>query len=117
MNDAVELAEWILKNRKGPAFKDYTMATLCKEIVNCAEARTMMIVKDENDKIAGVYFGEFNHPAKSFFIYDILATNTWVLKEMLLDFQKKYPDYSICGVKKHGIKRHFDNAQQILERL
>ena len=89
MSEALDLAEWIIKNRKGEAFKNYDMARLCKEIVECATNDTMLCVEDENKNIVGVYFGEVNHDTKVFFIHDILATSTFVLKEMLKYFIKK----------------------------
>ena len=117
MKDAIRLAEWILKNRSGMAFKDYDMATVCKEILECLENDTMLMVEDEKQNIVGVFFGRKNVITKEFFVYDILTTEPWVLKEMIKYFINKFPGYSIHGTKKHGIQRHFVSAQQLLERI
>lgn len=117
MKDAIKLANWIMDNRRGMAFRDYDMATVCKEILECLENDTMLMVEDEKQNIVGVFFGTKNEATKNFFVYDVLVTEPWVLKEMLIYFNNKFPGYSISGTKKNGIKRHFNNAQQILERI
>lgn len=117
MMDIMALAEWIVRHRTGRAFKDYSMTRICEELVECANNDTMLCVTDVNGFVVGVVCGSKNPDNKEFFVYDILTTEPWVIKEMVKYFRNKLPGYSLRGIKKCDIQRHFNDINKLIAKL
>lgn len=110
-----QLAEWIIKHRKGRTFKNYPMAKICEELVVCAQNNTLWCVTDENNDVVGVATGRVNG-VKEFYVSNVLVTHQWALKRMLQDFVIRFPTYNIVGLRKHGVIKQF-NAENLINKL
>lgn len=117
MIEILQLVKWIIQHRRGRAFKDYSMAKICEELVECANKDAMLCVTDINNVVCGVVCFRVDKQKKEIFVYDILTTEPWVIREMVEYSLKKFPGYSLHGIKKQDIQRNFNDINKLLERL
>src|SRR5215475_8790165 len=98
-----QLAEWILKNRKGKAFRGYSFEKITNELMECADASSMLCVTDNND-IVGVICCKRDIHKRILYVYDILTIRKGIVKRMLEFAAREYPGFTIEGNTKKGHK-------------
>ena len=112
-----DLVEWILKNRKGTAFRGYSEEKIICEVVEGLENETMSYSLDASGQITGVVCGTKDASKKVFYCHDILVTKKGIVKDMMRVFMSLYPDYTIEGINKNGRFRQFKNPEKLTKRL
>ena len=111
-----EVAEWILRNRRGKAFEGYSLSSIIRQLSYCADNNTMLCVTEGN-QIVGVVCCEKHVDKKIMFIQDILTTKSGIVKRMAEFFRDNYPQYEFTGINRHGRKRKFTSINKVVERL
>jgi len=112
----IDVADWIIKNRKGYAFKDYSLNQIMGELKYCAERMSMLCVT-EDENVAGVVTGRLDKDKRVYFVFNILATRSKVVKQMMKFFNENYPQYSIKGIKHGNQQRLFTDTIKLEQKL
>jgi hypothetical protein len=100
-----EIAQWILKNRKGNAFRGYSLNNIMGQLRYCVDHFSMLCVTNEHNDIVGVVCAKINREDKTCFIDDILTTDQEAIKVMLHVFHENFPGYRLEGFRKNKQKR------------
>lgn len=111
------IVDWIVKNRSGTAFKDYSKQKIEEEIYESIFFCIFRIALDEQGNIVGVVCGNKDINKKTIHIMDILTTKKGIVDLFLQDCNKHYPDYMIIGIAKNERPRVFSNAKQLIGRV
>ena len=82
--------------------------------MECVNSGSMLCVTDEHNNVVGVALGKDNMD-KTFYVYDVLCIQPWVLKTMLSEFIIRYPNYFLVGLR-HGKDRKY-SPNQLIERI
>ena len=99
------IAEWIIKHRKGNAFKDYTFNKILAQLRYCSDHYSMLCVVDSFDNILGVVCCTINKEDKVCFVDDILTIHKDALRSMLQFFHENFPGYKLEGLRNQEHKR------------
>ena len=108
-----ETVEWIIKNRRGRAFRGYSPFKILSCISECVDKETMVCISDPSG-IVGVCCGEIRD--NTLYIHDILTIRSGIVKQMLSHFLKRFPGYTLEGMVGDR-KRKFTNPQKLFRRL
>lgn len=112
-----QIIEWIMKNRTGAAFKDYSKEKIEMELYEAMFFCVFRAAFDEQGNMIGVVCGSRDINKKQIFIHDILVTKPDVVKLFIKSCNDSYPDYELHGIKENGKQRVFKTPMQLLERL
>lgn len=112
-----EIVDWIVQNRKGKAFENYSEHQIATELLNCSERNTMLLSIDKCGNIVGVVTAQAMTDKKIMFVWNILTIRKGICKEMLLEFFKIWPNYTLEGIKKHNKLRKFPDNNRLLAKL
>lgn len=111
-----DLADWIMKHRKGDAFKGWTWDNAVDDILRSMDDKTLVYAVDANTgNIVGVCCGEVDYENKIYHAANILTTIPWAVAVMAQKFKSLYPNYKV-RVRRKG-KDRILKTQQTLERL
>lgn len=110
----VQVAEWILSNRRGKAFVDYTFGQILGELTASSKAQSGLVVHID-DEIVGVVTSVIDHEEKLCYVQNVLA-NPNVIKFMIQYFIQAYPEYKLHGIR-HGKDKFIRNLQLIENKL
>lgn len=91
-------AEWILQNRRGKAFRDYTFGQIVTEITNAIEQRVFTYSLDKEGNLQGIVCGKRDDSKKEVHICSILTLRSGIVKDFMAQFLLCYPQYSIGGL-------------------
>ena len=112
-----DLVTWILKNKKGDAFKNYSEEKIVSLIYASFYDRCLAYTQDEiTGEFTGVVCGIKTAYNKTVTIHDILTTKPGVVKQMMKKFNSLYPGYSLTGTCR-GRARIFNNSDKLERRL
>ena len=98
-----ELAEWIVKNRRGNAFKDYSLLKIVEELTLCSANDALLYVTDESG-IVGVACCYNDKENKLLQGWDVLTIKPNVFRKMIDYARNKYLGYT---VQVHNRKRQY----------
>lgn len=112
-----QIVEWIMNNRTGAAFKDYSKEKIILQLWESSFYCVFRAAFDEQGNLIGVVCGTRDINRKQIFIDDILVTKPHVVRLFIESCNEAYPDYEIHGIKENGKNRVFKNPMQLLERL
>ncbi len=107
-----ELVAFVLANRRGNAFKDYTEREIANSIYWSAEAKTLRYACNSDGKLVGIVtsFDDVEH--STLHIHDLLTTEPWVFKTFVRAFRSSYPLYKLTGLR-YGTLTHYNPNQLI----
>lgn len=111
-----EIVDWIIANRKGKAFKDYSKEKIESEIYESIFFCIFLIAIDEDNNITGVVCGDRDINKKQIFIHDILTTKKGTIELFIKECYSRFPNYTLYGNKKTNKLRTF-KTKQLMESL
>jgi len=94
-----ELVQFVLANRTAKAFFAYDESTIASSILRAAQAGTLLYAKRVDGTPCGVVTAYADDKNKLMHIHDILTTEPWVLKSFVKEFRRRWPDYSLAGLR------------------
>lgn len=106
---------WVVKNRRGAAFKDYTRNKIYAEVMESIESEVFRYTFDDKG-LTGVVCGVKDDDKKHIYIYDILTTSKGALKALLKTANQSFPNYEIFG-KVRSRKRHFKSLDNLIKKV
>lgn len=109
-----ELVNWILLNRRGKAFRDYTPERITSEIMHSIEKNGFEYSTNIAGQFNGVVCGEVIDG--EFMVYDVLTTENGVMKKLMQTYINRFRSIRIIGHVRDR-ERHFNNPQKLMERL
>lgn len=108
-----EVTQWVIDNRKGDAFLDYTHNKIANEIAASVKCGCFRLETDHNDNIIGVVCGEKFEDAKCILIHDVLTTHPDALKRFWQRYLMTYPDYSLLAGHRGKMKTIYKAKQKV----
>jgi hypothetical protein len=115
--DINRLVDWIMDHRFGNAFRGYSKETIVQEIVEGSMNGTLMYYLDEDDQIVGVAVGRRDDRKRNIHVYDVLTTMPGILKIFIVEFTRRYPQYSVTGSRRNGRRLVIEDMQKLLRKL
>lgn len=97
LNDAIE---FILKYRKGGAFRGYTVEAIASSLVN----NTLHFVVEDGE-LTGVCTSRII-PPETFHVVDILTTTNSAFLKLVRRFKQDYPTFKLEGVRRGKLKQY-----------
>lgn len=111
----IKLTDWIVANRRGNAFQDYSHNKIANEIKRSIEQDVIAVAVKDN-QFYGVALGERDDDGQRIIIHDVLTTQPGVVRGFLIYCAGKYPTYSIFGLRHNGYKL-IKNPTQLARRI
>ncbi len=92
-----ELVEFVLKNRRGNAFKAYHESAIASGIIYAAENGTLRYACNSKGEVCGIVtaFAKDN----TLYIYDILTAEKWVFKEFIKVLKNEFVGYELSALR------------------
>lgn len=110
----IQVADWILSNRSGKAFTQYSLEDIIRELMECSKYSSGLTIT-ENGQLVGVVTTRLDHEKKLCYVYNVLG-NAGALKVMFQYFITNYPDYKLYGMR-HGKEKQFSRPALIENKL
>jgi len=95
-----QCVEFVLKHRKGNAFKDYEEHHIASDLLMCSNEGTMFYAVNPVGELCGVVTAIANVDKKIMYVRDILAIERWVLPTFVRMFKERFPDYTITASRR-----------------
>ena len=111
----IQIADWILANRRGKAFLDYSREQIINELANSVINNSGLVSTNDRGVIDGVVTCKIDREKKLCYVQNILANHT-VMKRMLQYFNETFPSYHLYGIR-HGKEKHFNRLSIIENKL
>jgi len=109
------LAEWIMANRKGDAFKDDTLSSLVCGLEEDASYGNMLYVLDDDVHFIGVVTFIPDRANRLLFVKNILVTKTAALVIFAQHFKRMFDGYTIMGNQNN--KEVMYNTHRLINHL
>ena len=110
-----QLADWIIANRKGDAFKQFSWEEIVITINESIEQNALICAVD-NDSIFGVCCGELDTERRVYHAANIITVTPRAMVAMIHRFKELFPKYEV-RVKRKGKDRIIKSTEHTLERL
>jgi len=110
-----EAIDFILKNRKGNAFKGYSEDTIAQLLSETADTSTILTASNDNEEIVGVVCAIPYPRFKKLYIHDILTTEKWVLPEFVSYFLTNFSGWSLEAQRRNKIVEY--NTMKLTDKL
>jgi hypothetical protein len=94
-----QLVQYILKNRRGNAFKDYSQHLIENGIKIAYNQGTMLCAVNNDGEVCGIVIARAYHEQRIMDILDILTTEKWVLPKFVREFLARFPEYELTGLR------------------
>lgn len=111
-----ELVLFITRHRKNTkAFKDWQPIDIINGIVNALKLNCCVVDRDYYGVIQGILLGKPDKDTQILHINEILIAqgSEGVVKRMLLEFNQRFPGYSIQAKRKGKVVRYFKTARLV----
>lgn len=95
-----ELVDYVLKNRKGNAFRNYDEHTIASGIKRAADSRTLLYSCRDDGSLCGIIVCVEDESAKTMNVQDLLTTERWVLPKFVLYFREHFPGYKLAALRR-----------------
>ena len=95
-----DLIKYVLKHRKGNAFRDEDERTIARDIVHASCDDTLLYYLDERDNICGIVVAVEDSENKIMFIQNILTTDYRAIVEFIKMFKYKWPLHILKAMRK-----------------
>lgn len=111
-----DLVEFVLANRRGNAFKDYTENQIAEELfTGCNTGVVFYCVNATHDGIIGVVSGLANPKARTLHICNLLTTEKWAMKRFIEIYREKFTGYALTA-RRYGIEVEY-NTEKLYNKL
>lgn len=96
-----QLVKFILANRKGKAFKDYSEQTIAFQLIEASRNNALLYDVNEVGNPCGIIVCERDDTNKILHVHDILITDSRrTLGKFIRYFKQHLPDYTLSEQKK-----------------
>lgn len=95
-----EMVKFVLDNRKGNAFVDYSEELIANAINEAAKNNTMLYCLTEDGKICGLILARADDENKIMHVDDCLTKEKWCLKSFVNEFRKRWPNYKLTAARR-----------------
>lgn len=106
MRTVQEVVDWVLKNRKGNAFKDYSPIKVLLQVHEGMQRDEILCISEGKD-IVGVICWE-KMPSNVIFVHDILTTKKGAFKRMIDFLNIHFKGWSVKGVRDGEVINYLD---------
>lgn len=114
------ILEFILKNRRGKAFKDFTVGDIMSTVSEAASLNGLAMVIDNNNDLSAIAIGfpyiKDSTQEKFLHVHTVLTTKIGDLKTLLLEFQNRFPNFTITARRRGKIVKYL-NTPKLIKRL
>lgn len=110
-----DLAEFVIKYRKGKAFFNQTFDEVLYEIYQAVSLNTCAYCVGADNKILGVVTGSVIPEDKVYYVMNIVTIRSGILNKLLDKFQSLYPNYNLEARRNGKIKRY--NTPVLLQKI
>ena len=114
MISQLQIGYWCLLNRRGRAFRGYSLANILSEINKSINEQSMLVITDQQENILGVCVAEKKE--KILFVRHILTVKSGEVKQMMSYFLRMFPSYTLEGHVEQRLRK-FNNSQKLYKRL
>lgn len=98
-----DLVLYVLNNRRGNAFKDYSEHDIASNILQAVNNNGILhYAVNDNGTICGIVVASRDEEAKKIFVDDILTTEDWVFKKFIEILRDNYSKYRIHAQRWKG---------------
>ena len=111
-----DLADWVMKHRRGRAFQDWTFAQIVLELDKAIESGTLCYTTDERKNFTGVAVGIKDDEARTIEVVAILTSDAHSISQMARFYQQHANGYDIITHDKAGNKV-YQTTDKFIERL
>lgn len=107
-----ELVDFVIANRRGKAFENWTPIQIAEAFIQGIEDRTLLFAM-ENDTLVGVVHCE--RFGCVMYVHNILATKSGVLRQFVQRFKELYPQCRL-EAHRHG-RRKIYNTERFKQKV
>lgn len=108
-----QLVKFVLNNRRGKAFTGYSEHCIASGILRAARDGTMLYaISDKTNEPCGVVTAYADRDNKLMYVHDILTTEPWVLKTFVVEFSRRWPGYTIFGLR-YGKEKRYNTGRLV----
>lgn len=111
-----QLVEYVLKYRKGNAFKDHLEHQIASGIKLASDSGTMLYCCRDDGTVCGIITCFEDAKNKVMYVNDALTTQKWVLSRFVTYFKHTYPDY-ILAARRKGNQVVYEKTDKLCNRL
>lgn len=97
-----ELVEFVIANRKGKAFIDYSEPEIANLILQSSEEGGLFYLTNNDNKVCGIVLATIDSNLHTFFVNDILTTDKDAFKRFIVAFKDKFSNFNIRGERRRG---------------
>lgn len=90
-----QLVEFVLKNRRGKAFFNYTEPHIAYDIYHASQEGTMLYAVNDDGKLCGIVVASKVEEMRMMYVKDILTTEPWAIKRFVKMFKEGWPEYRL----------------------
>jgi len=108
-----DLVQWIIKNRTGNAFKDFTAYEIASTLQKAAKEQVLGIIQDQYNTICAVVTGFRVDEEKIIYLTHVLGRG--YLKILLNLFVHRYPGWTLQAKRKGRIITY--NTEKLMRRI
>lgn len=95
-----DLVQYVLKHRKGNAFKDYNEYLIATGIENALYEGTLFYALREDGNICGIALGKWHESTKVMDVLEMLTTERWAFPAILKSFRQRFPDGNLIALRR-----------------
>lgn len=108
--------EYVLKNRKGDAFRDFSPEDIYATIQASAQVGAFCyVVHDE--ELVGVVTGVPHEAIQQLHITQILTTHKGALREMVSEFRARFPGWTLSATRGGTLSNYGSRTKTLCNRL
>lgn len=111
-----DIVRYVLKERKGNAFKDYSEENIASTILRGVKEETTLYSTRNNGSVCGVIVCFKEEKTKTMFVNDILTSEPWVIPNFVMHFVKHFPSYTLSAMRK-GKLINYKNTHKLCDKL
>ena len=111
-----DIIQFVLKYRRGKAFKDYTEEQIRNDIVRSVDTMSIIVDTYEQNNILGVATGYALWSKRVIHVKNILTISNSSLRRIFKRFMEIYPGWKLQGERNSKIK-HYNHIEKFYGRL
>lgn len=110
------LVKFVLDNRRGNAFKDYTENQIAEELfTGCTAGVVFYCVNATHDGIVGVVSGLADAKTLTLHVNNVLATESWAIKRFMELYKENFDGYTLTA-RRYGREVKY-NSNKLYNKL
>ena len=110
--------DYVVKNRKGNAFRGFTPEQIYATIQASAQSGAFAYVVDEaTEELLGVVIGKPYLEERILHISQILTTHPRAIRELVAEFRARFPGWQLTGNRYDTLKAYGKRTNTLCNRL